>query len=137
MHRQTTRWFATTCDHHSRGTKAVNNGNRSATAEVPGIHGHDQGTVPRQIPCPPGRWISLQSMRRLGFVACLIGLGLAAPVPAVASTPESAVAVSLSFENDIIPILTRFGCNTSGCHGKAEGQNGFKLSVFGFDPVAD
>lgn len=42
-----------------------------------------------------------------------------------------------NFENDIIPILSRFGCNTSGCHGKAEGQNGFKLSVFGFDPPAD
>ena len=42
-----------------------------------------------------------------------------------------------NFENDIIPVLSRFGCNTSGCHGKAEGQNGFKLSVFGFDPVAD
>ncbi len=43
----------------------------------------------------------------------------------------------LHFENDIIPILSRFGCNASGCHGKAEGQNGFKLSVFGFDPPAD
>lgn len=43
----------------------------------------------------------------------------------------------LHFENDIEPILARFGCNMSGCHGKAEGQNGFKLSVFGFDPVAD
>lgn len=43
----------------------------------------------------------------------------------------------LHFENDIEPILARFGCNTSGCHGKAEGQNGFKLSVFGFDPDAD
>lgn len=41
------------------------------------------------------------------------------------------------FENDIEPILSRFGCNSSGCHGKAEGQNGFKLSVFGFDPLAD
>lgn len=41
------------------------------------------------------------------------------------------------FENDIIPLLSKFGCNTSGCHGKAEGQNGFKLSVFGFDPAAD
>jgi hypothetical protein len=41
------------------------------------------------------------------------------------------------FENDIIPILSRGGCNSSGCHGKAEGQNGFKLSVFGFDPAAD
>jgi hypothetical protein len=44
---------------------------------------------------------------------------------------------SLHFENDVLPILSRFGCNSSGCHGKAEGQNGFKLSVFGFDPGAD
>src|SRR5882724_6530818 len=41
------------------------------------------------------------------------------------------------FDNDIEPILSRFGCNSSGCHGKAEGQNGFKLSVFGYDPAAD
>ena len=44
---------------------------------------------------------------------------------------------SLTFETDVIPILNRYGCNGSGCHGKAEGQNGFKLSVFGFDPAAD
>lgn len=47
------------------------------------------------------------------------------------------VPPSYHFENDILPILSRFGCNSSGCHGKAEGQNGFKLSVFGFDPAAD
>jgi hypothetical protein len=42
-----------------------------------------------------------------------------------------------NFENDIESLLSRFGCNSAGCHGKAEGQNGFKLSVFGFDSVAD
>jgi len=41
------------------------------------------------------------------------------------------------FEKDIVTLFGRFGCNASGCHGKAEGQNGFKLSVFGFDPAAD
>ncbi|MCI0683423.1 MAG: DUF1549 and DUF1553 domain-containing protein [Gemmataceae bacterium] len=41
------------------------------------------------------------------------------------------------FENDIIPLFNRYGCNSAGCHGNAEGQNGFKLSVFGFDPAAD
>ncbi len=41
------------------------------------------------------------------------------------------------FENQIVPILSKLGCNAGGCHGKAEGQNGFKLSVFGFDPRAD
>ena len=44
---------------------------------------------------------------------------------------------SYNFERDIVPLMSRFACNASGCHGKAEGQNGFKLSVFGFDPMAD
>ncbi|MEO2024968.1 MAG: DUF1549 and DUF1553 domain-containing protein [Fuerstiella sp.] len=43
----------------------------------------------------------------------------------------------VSFRNEVIPILTKSGCNSGGCHGKAEGQNGFKLSIFGFDPHAD
>ncbi|MFP6764296.1 MAG: DUF1549 domain-containing protein, partial [Planctomycetaceae bacterium] len=43
----------------------------------------------------------------------------------------------LSFHNDVIPILSKSGCNSGGCHGKAEGQNGFKLSIFGFDPLTD
>lgn len=43
----------------------------------------------------------------------------------------------VSFQNEILPILTKSGCNSGGCHGKAEGQNGFKLSIFGFDTVAD
>ena len=36
-----------------------------------------------------------------------------------------------------MPVLTRSGCNTGGCHGKADGQNGFHLSLFGYDPAAD
>lgn len=43
----------------------------------------------------------------------------------------------VSFEHEIIPVLTKSSCNSGGCHGKAEGQAGFKLSVFGFDPAAD
>ena len=43
----------------------------------------------------------------------------------------------VSFRHEVIPILTKAGCNAGGCHGKAEGQNGFRLSVFGFDPEAD
>ena len=43
----------------------------------------------------------------------------------------------VSFSHDVIPILTKAGCNSGGCHGKAEGQNGFKLSIFGFDSATD
>jgi hypothetical protein len=43
----------------------------------------------------------------------------------------------LSFANDIAPIFSRAGCNASGCHGALNGQGGFKLSLFGYDPDAD
>ena len=43
----------------------------------------------------------------------------------------------LHFVNDIVPLLSLHGCNAGGCHGRASGQNGFKLSLFGFDPVFD
>jgi hypothetical protein len=43
----------------------------------------------------------------------------------------------VSFRNEITPILTKAGCNSGGCHGKAEGQGGFKLSIFGFAPQVD
>lgn len=43
----------------------------------------------------------------------------------------------LNFANDIVPILTKGGCNGGGCHGKSGGQNGFKLSLLGFEPQED
>jgi hypothetical protein len=41
------------------------------------------------------------------------------------------------FELDIQPILTARGCNSGPCHGKSRGQNGFALSLFGFDSDMD
>jgi len=43
----------------------------------------------------------------------------------------------LDFGRDVIPILSKAGCNSGGCHGKQNGQNGFQLSVFGYDPATD
>ena len=43
----------------------------------------------------------------------------------------------ISFPNQIVPIFTKLGCNGGGCHGKATGQNGFKLSLLGFYPEDD
>jgi hypothetical protein len=40
----------------------------------------------------------------------------------------------LHFANQIVPIFTKNGCNGGGCHGKAAGQNGFRLSLLGFEP---
>jgi hypothetical protein len=54
-----------------------------------------------------------------------------------ARVEQFAVSRRLNFTNDIIPVLTKFGCNSGGCHGKFGGQNGFALSLLGFDPQGD
>jgi len=44
----------------------------------------------------------------------------------------------VSFVNDVMPVLTKAGCNTGACHAKAGGgQNGFQLSLLGFEPAED
>lgn len=43
----------------------------------------------------------------------------------------------ISFRLDVMPVMERGGCNTGACHGAARGQDGFRLSLFGFDPADD
>jgi len=57
---------------------------------------------------------------------------------AAAGEPERADASArVHFANEIVPVFTKLGCNSGACHGKADGQNGFKLSLFGFEPGED
>lgn len=43
----------------------------------------------------------------------------------------------ISFHLDVMPVFMRDGCNTGACHGSARGQDGFMLSLFGYDPNGD
>ena len=43
----------------------------------------------------------------------------------------------INFVDEVVPIFTLLGCNSGGCHGKSDGQNGFKLSLLGFYPDED
>ena len=94
-------------------------------------------SLPRKSPwagLPPsaaraGRWL----------LAAMLAIVALAPVaaPALAASlvpPERAV----SFTADVVPILTKAGCNMGACHAKAGGgQNGFQLSLLGFQPDED
>ena len=60
----------------------------------------------------------------VAFVALLMTLLPAGP---------AARGADATFEHDVEPILTRAGCNAGACHGKSGGQNGFALSLLGFD----
>lgn len=65
----------------------------------------------------------------------------AEPASAVAASPATAASPAhgdpISFELDVQPILSALGCNTGPCHGKQRGQNGFQLSLLGFDSDFD
>ncbi len=61
--------------------------------------------------------------------------GLSATLPV--EVRDGGQAAPVSFTHQVIPVLTRFGCNSGGCHGKISGQNGFRLSLLGFDPALD
>jgi hypothetical protein len=50
---------------------------------------------------------------------------------------KATTAAPIHFANQIVPIFTKNGCNGGGCHGKAAGQNGFRLSLLGFEPAED
>lgn len=50
---------------------------------------------------------------------------------------NAAVDRPISFKLDVMPVFMKSGCNTGSCHGAARGKDGFRLSLFGFDPDGD
>jgi len=52
------------------------------------------------------------------------------------AAPLSA-AGPLSFSRDVVPALTKAGCNAGACHGSLQGRGGLRLSLLGFDPLQD
>ncbi len=78
--------------------------------------------------------MSSWTVHRLPFAFSLIW----AAVAGVAVPTSSAGERPVSFVNDVVPVLTKAGCNMGVCHAKAGGgQNGFQLSLLGFEPQDD
>ena len=69
-----------------------------------------------------------------GLFLLLMGAFLLAAL----SRPVAAAEQPVSFVNDVVPVLTKAGCNVGVCHAKAGGgQKGFQLSLLGFEPQED
>ncbi len=67
------------------------------------------------------------------LVASIGGQTIKAPLEVLGGHKDRPV----SFQLDVMPIFLRGGCNAGGCHGAARGKDGFRLSLFGFDPQGD
>jgi hypothetical protein len=90
---------------------------------------------------PPGRLVSVSPtglVRPLadgaGALTCRVA-GQTVAVPVTVSGQKAAPPVS--FVRDVMPVLSKVGCNAGTCHGAAKGKNGFKLSLRGYDPLFD
>ncbi|MBY0456320.1 MAG: Ig-like domain-containing protein, partial [Gemmataceae bacterium] len=68
-------------------------------------------------------------MTRLAYLFAS-AVALSAPAASFGGEPPS-------FLTDVVPLLTKAGCNQGACHGKGAGQNGFRLSLRGFAPGDD
>ncbi|TWU57663.1 DUF1553 domain-containing protein [Rubripirellula reticaptiva] len=55
----------------------------------------------------------------------------------IAMSNVNAEAAEIDFDTEIVPLLSKAGCNAASCHGGAAGQAGFRLSLFGGDPEFD
>ncbi|HZE99043.1 MAG TPA: cell surface protein, partial [Planctomycetota bacterium] len=58
-------------------------------------------------------------------------------IPVPLTVKQSQADRPISFKLDVMPVFMRAGCNTGACHGAARGKDGFRLSLFGFDPDGD
>lgn len=64
-------------------------------------------------------------------------LGQALLFFALANPALSAEERQLSFRHDVLPVLSKAGCNGGGCHGALAGKGGFRLSLNAYDPATD
>jgi hypothetical protein len=70
----------------------------------------------------------------LTIVATAVAHGAPTTAPTTGPAPKSE---RVSFRNDVMPVFMRAGCNAGACHGSSRGQDGFHLSLFGYDPEGD
>src|SRR5216117_2333393 len=72
------------------------------------------------------------------YLACFAGSLLLSLSGGTAEATDAGLGVTnITFRNHVQPVLAKFGCSSGACHGAAAGQNGFKLSLRGYDEEGD
>jgi WD40 repeat protein len=103
------------------------------------FHDAVHGTTVAEIAAHPSEQTSLAPSPRRG------GLGRGAELVHTSITPPPTPPHSgegggdsyVEFLTDVMPVLAKAGCNAGTCHGARAGQNGFQLSLRGYDPQGD
>jgi hypothetical protein len=69
----------------------------------------------------------------------VVAVCLAQPHAATAQValPTGGTLREVDFERHVMGLLSKAGCNAGSCHGSFQGKNGFRLSLFGYEPSMD
>jgi hypothetical protein len=81
-----------------------------------------------------------RSRVRLSILLLIVsGLSIVpcAGAQAAVRLPDGRVVAEVDFERHLMGLFGRLGCNSGACHGSFQGKNGFRLSLFGYDPTKD
>ena len=81
--------------------------------------------------------MNIKSSLRVGLLMCLILFACGPSRESAGQDDKTVDTPRTSFLNEVMPVFMRGGCNGGGCHGFSRGQDGFKLSLFGYDPKGD
>jgi hypothetical protein len=82
--------------------------------------------------------VPLNIVSALVRITCTLAAAASVAVCLPVTASGSDAQTHASFVNDVMPVLTKAGCNAGVCHAKAgNGQNGFQLSLLGFEPAED
>jgi Protein of unknown function (DUF1549)/Protein of unknown function (DUF1553) len=79
----------------------------------------------------------MSARRFLSVAPCLFALCFATSANAAVDLPNGAKLEKVDFERHVMGLFGKSGCNNGSCHGSFQGKNGFRLSLFGFDPDKD
>src|SRR5947207_193105 len=77
---------------------------------------------------------SLVPLGVLSFIAVAFA---ATPARAAVPIPGQVSLETVDFERHVMGLFSKAGCNAGSCHGSFQGKNGFRLSLFGYDPAKD
>lgn len=77
------------------------------------------------------------TLLRIGVAVMALGAGRLGLDAAAAEPAGPNTAGRVEFTRDVVPLLTRHGCNAGVCHGSFQGRGNFRLSLLGYEPAAD
>src|SRR5882672_10403258 len=80
-----------------------------------------------------GTGVSPRADGRTDLLVTFAGRTLTVPV----TISNASVSSPIGFKLDVMPVFMKAGCNAGSCHGASRGKDGFRLSLFGFDPDGD